>query len=151
VSVKVTDHDRGFRRILKLLQKQAKRADVRVGWFQTAKHPSGISTAAIATVHEYGSEKAHVPKRAMLAPTVDTHRAEYARLYREAWASAIDGKEPIERSLLRYGNRVRNDVVRLIVAGDFVPLAQSTIDRKGSSKPLQDTGTMRDQVEVRVA
>lgn len=149
-SVKVTDRDHGFRRLQKMLKKATKSADVRVGWFQKAQHPSGISTASIATIHEYGAPRANIPKRPMLRPTVDRNREEYKAAYREAWGKAIDGVERIERGLLRFGHRIRNDVIEMIVFGDFEELKAATIARKGSSKPLQDTGTMRDQIEVRV-
>lgn len=140
--------DRGFKRIVQALTRQARRARVEIGWFSDKKHPSGIGTAEIAAANEYGTETA--PARPMLRRTVDERRAEYERKHKEAWGRAIDGTEPIERALLRFGNDVRNDVVRTITTGPHIPNAPSTIARKGSSSPLIDRGIMRDQVDVRV-
>lgn len=146
----VRDTDRGMKRIVKLLGREARRARVDVGWFKEAQHEGGVQTATIASVHEFGAPEHSIPARPMLSRTVDENRAKFREQYRDAWARAIDGRERIESALLRYGQDVRTAIIRTITRGPHTPLAPATIARKGSSKPLIDTGAMRDQVDVRV-
>lgn len=149
--VSVSDVAGPFKRIMATLRKEAKRADVRIGWFRTAKHPSGIATAEIATIHEYGAPKASIPARSMLRATVDANRAKYARKLRDAWGSAIDGSKKIEGALRVYGEGVRGDVIERITEG-IPPGIKRDMGpkRPEGSKALIDTGTMRDQIEVRI-
>jgi hypothetical protein len=146
--VHIRDRDRGFKRIMNLLTREAKNARVDVGWFADKKH-GDQQTAQIASHHEYGAPDAGIVARPMLRRTVDEHRSEYDRLRAEAYGKAIDG-ERIEKSLLRFGHRVRTDVVKTITTGPHPPLKQATIDRKGFDTPLIEFGVMRDQVDVRV-
>ena len=146
----IRDTDRGYKRVLKLLTREARRARVEIGWFSNKRHPSGIGTAEIAAVQEYGSPELHIPARPMLSRTVDEHRLSYAQKHKDAWGRAIDGRESIEKALLRFGHEVRNDVIETITEGPHAANAPSTIARKGSFSPLIDQGIMRDQVDVRV-
>lgn len=154
-AVKMVDRDRGFKRIVKMLTRDAKRARVDVGWFADKKH-GALQTAAIAAVHEYGYPEGKIPARPMLRRTVDEHRSEYERLHKDAWDRAIMG-ERIEKSLLRFGHRVRTDVVKTITKGPHEPLKDATVARRALTKkgtrsktPLIEFGIMRDQVDVRV-
>lgn len=149
-SSSIRDTDRGFKRILKMLTREARRARVEVGWFADKKHPSGIATAEIAAVQEYGSPELNIPERSVLRRTVDEHRMDYERRHRDVWGRAIDGTEPLERGLLRFGQKIRTDAVETLNEGPHAANAPSTIARKGSSQPLVDRGIMRDQIDVRV-
>lgn len=149
-SSSVRDTDRGFRRIVKMLTRDAKRARVDVGWFEKSKHEDGTSTAEIATHHEYGAPKANIPERSMLRATVDAHRLEYKRLHDDAWGRAIDGSESIEKALLRFGHRIRTDVVLRITKGIPPGIKHASGNREAGSKALIESGVMRDQIDVRV-
>jgi len=143
------DTDRGFRRIVATLKK-ASGSDVTVGWHKDAEHKDGggmVATATIAAAHEYG---AGVPKRAMLAPVVDTNRQKYKDLLLKLWTMVCGNEITVEGALAIFGARVEADVKTHITKGPFKALAPETIARKGSSQPLIDTGMMRSQVLWRV-
>ncbi len=146
---RVDSKDRGFKRIVKMLKRDA-RMRLDVGWFPDAEHPSGLRTAEIAAVHEFGAPAVNIPARPMLRPIADKNQQRYARAYRGAFGRAIDKKGGLEGQLVRFGAVVEGDVKKHITTGSFAPLEAATIAAKGSSQPLIDFGTMRDQVEHRV-
>ena len=52
--------------------------------------------------------------------------------------------------MIKTAKFVKSLIVEAIDAGVPPPNAPSTIDRKGSNRPLVDTGEMRDNVEYRI-
>lgn len=146
--VTTKDRDRGFRRIVAQL-KEASGSEVTAGWHADKKH-DGLQTAEIASVHEYGSPARGIPARPVIGPTVDQNRAAYQKLAREAFGKVLDGKDQVEGALTKLGAKIESDLKRRITDGEFEPLKPATIARKGSSKPLIDTGTMRQQIGNRV-
>lgn len=140
------DRDLGWKRIRRAI-KEAEGASVAVGWFPDAQHGE-LQTAELAAIHEYGGGT--VPARPMIRPVVDRGREEYRALARRAWGALLRGEVSVAGALQAIGARVATDLKKWITSGDHLPLAKSTIDRKGSSRPLIDTGAMRDQVEARV-
>lgn len=97
------------------------------------------TVAEVASFHEFGLG---VPKRSMIAATLDEHQDEYARLVKQAADRHLVGDD-LTRHMARIGLRVVADVQKRIVAGIAPELQPATIERKGSSKPLIDTGQMR--------
>lgn len=142
------DTDRGFRRILGALRKGAA-SMVSVGWFPDAEHES-IPTAGIAVAHELGVPESNLPARPMIGAVVDQNQTAYREKLRELWGQVVIGKMTVESALTIFGARVEADLKRWITTGPHVPLSPKTIQRKGSSRPLIDTGVMRDQVMNRV-
>lgn len=58
----------------------------------------------------------------------------------------ILGKQPAQDGLNQIGNYIEGLVKKKIKNGPFVPLSPATINRKGSSKPLIDTGHLRQSI-----
>ena len=69
----------------------------------------------------------------------------------QGFSNALKDKEKIAQVYEKIGLVASNDVKEYFVMGDFEPLKQKTIDRKGSSKPLIDTSELRNSItwEVR--
>lgn len=148
-TVYVRDTDRGFRAILAQVDALAK-VRVEVGWHADKRHEGGKPTASIAAVHEFGSVSRSIPARPTLGPTVDRNASTYREYLQRLLSEAVSrGKDP-EGALRIFGARVASDVKRSINELTAPPLSPATIARKGSSKPLIDTGAMRDQVDHRV-
>ncbi|MFH0902139.1 MAG: hypothetical protein V2A73_16025 [Pseudomonadota bacterium] len=134
--------------------RRALKSFVSVGWFENVEHKAEegtVPTALIAATHEFGSPKRHIPARPMLRFVADQHGKEYRALAKRLWDELLAGKLPsVESALTILGARIEADVKRRISDGPFEPLSQRTIDKKGSSQPLIDTGAMRAQVTNRV-
>ena len=142
------DRDRGYSRIRAQL-KQAHNIRVTAGWQPDAKHPNFAGpTAELAAIHEYGG--GHVPARPMLRPVFDKNRERYRRLQRELWDDVFTGKKNINEALKELGEVMVEDIKDHIMTGPHLPLAPSTVARKGHDQPLIETKTMHDQVSSKV-
>lgn len=111
---------------------------------------SDMSVAAIAVVTEYGSPANNVPARPFMRQTWGRNRAETKLKAQLAFGMAVRQKWSVRDSLQRLGLFYEDKVRDTIDNGSFEALAQTTIDRKGSSKPLIDTGDLRRRVATKV-
>ena len=108
----------------------------------------GKSNALIAYVHEFGIG---VPERSFLRSTVLEQAKKYAQIQRDNIIPAIkSGTMTADEAYRRLGIVASNDVKAKMVNGPFTPLKQQTVDRKGSSKPLIDTGELRQSITYEV-
>lgn len=108
----------------------------------------GASNALIAYVHEFGIG---VPERSFLRSTVLEQAQKYVKIQRDNIIPAIkSGVMTAEEAYRRLGIVASNDVKLKITNGPFTALDQKTIDRKGSSKPLIDTGELRQSITYEV-
>ncbi len=163
----VTDRDTGYARLKRQLAILAAGQHVVIGirgekgttkGTRTVHHKDGSETeekdsltlVEIAAVNEYGSEDGHIPERSFLRATFDKNRGKYEKVFRKALGRVIDGKTEYPQELAIMGVRVAGDVQKWI--GEFTdpPNAQMTIDRKGSSGPLRDTGRLRASLDSEV-
>jgi hypothetical protein len=114
----------------------AKGGRVRVGVFDG-------EIAKIAMIHEYGAPRANIPERSFIRSTVAERKTEMqsvmARVVRALIAKQIDRT----RALSLIGAWLQGAIkAQITVNGTFLPLAVATIRRKGSDKPLIDTGQL---------
>lgn len=155
MSGRVTDTDKGARALLARLANQG-RARVRVGVLDDAVketkegEPSGASLLEVAAYHEFGAPAANVPQRSFIRATVDGKREEIAKLQKGLALQVLEGRVTHDVALERLGLKVVAWVQNRIAAGIDPPNAPATIERKGSSKPLINTGQLRSSVTHRV-
>lgn len=145
-SDKLTDDGKKFYKELEKL----KSLTVRVGYQsgETAASSDGESTGAdlceIAVYNELGT--ATIPSRPFMRDSVDKHADTINAFIKHQKDLFISGKITAEQMLNAIGVFQKGLVQSEIVDGDFEPNAPSTIRRKGSDKPLIDTGKMRQSV-----
>lgn len=143
--------DKGWKQIQKEL-KLIQGAYVKVGFpsEKSKKHQgqSGVDVAAVAAFQEYGTE--HIPARPFMVQTFEKNRQEVKEFVEKEQAKIYDGKQTTEQSLNRLGNFYKGKIQKTIRNGEFAPNASGTIKQKGSSKPLIDTGQMRQSVDYEV-
>jgi hypothetical protein len=142
MSSSVTDTDKGYAKFLKAVQKLATGKHVVVGVTST-KRRGGITLAQIAAVHEFRSPAANIPERSYLRSTFDRKAASYTGTLAIGLGKAVLGLTTGEAVLEELGTQMTRDVVATIDAGVKPALAASTVARKGSSKPLVETGELR--------
>lgn len=125
---------------LERLVKELTATKLRVG-FKPGEHKEndGTDVATVALRNEFGDDK--VPARPFMAQAVDKNPKEIDALITKAFQ-----KELPQAVYSIIGEGIAALIRKEIDSGDFVPNSPVTIARKGSDKPLIDTGTMRDSV-----
>ena len=150
---RVEDKDLGLNRIIRTLNKdldgvvvkvgvQAKDKAVRRGKggsFRNTNQP----LAVIAAVHEFGL--GDMPQRSFLRSAYDENLPVIDKMIQRVANGAVFGLGT-NAALNQLGNVVQGMVQRKIVDGPFVPNSPATIKRKKSSKPLIDTGHLRQSI-----
>jgi len=146
----VNDEWRRIMRTVTSMGKQVVKIGV-VGDEATNEVEPGITLARLAGVHEYGAAIQMkwgvllIPERSFIRSTIATKKNyvdEIAKLVK----AVVDGRITEEVALNRLGARISGDVKAAIGKGIPPPNAETTIERKGSSKPLIDTGRLRSAV-----
>lgn len=131
-------------------------ARVKVGVLDDATkegHDGGsveMSLLEVAAVHEFGAPSAGIPQRSFVRATVDEQRPEIERLQKALAAQVLAGKLDPSAALELLGAKVAAMVQTRIAAGIGPALKPETIARKGSSKPLVDTGQLRSSITWKV-
>ena len=126
---------------------------VKVGFLEGATYPDGTSVPLVAALNEFG----HGVK-SKEGDYYQLPRPFFRRMVAEKsgeWPKAIEGllvannydaRKVLELTGAAIAGQLRQSIVDLVDP----PLAASTIARKGSSKPLVDTGHMLASVEYEV-
>lgn len=139
VEQKIIDH--GYEAIKKEILAY-KETHVDIGLWGEGDSPKN-NIAARAAVHEFGSQKAKIPKRPFMRQTHDKNRAEIDKKIEDGYSLIVAGKGTANKILKKIGSWYEGAMKKEIVDGDFTPLDARTIARKGSDTPLIDTGDMR--------
>ena len=100
-----------------------------------------FNLASLAAVLEFGNER--IPSRPFLRQTLSENQEKYTALFTQLFKQGLQ----IERIYEQLALVAQGDVQLNIARGNWVPNAKSTIKQKGSSKPLIDTGKMRQSVK----
>lgn len=139
-------------KFLKELQ-ELSQMQVRVGFQRGKKHKgkgkrAGADLVDIALYNELGTDT--IPSRPFLAQTVDQQGETIKQASAELIVQVVEGKMKGKQALKNIGVLVKGAVQQQMVEGEFVPNAPSTIQRKGSDKPLIDTGQLRQGVSYQI-
>lgn len=115
---------------------------VNVGVPDGKREEDGTPVAMIAAVHEFGSPSQSIPERPFLRVAIQSNRQKYVRLNRINLVKMLRGQATVDQALGQLGEMAKGDVQTEIRSGVFTPLKEATKKRKGSSRPLIDTGQM---------
>lgn len=105
---------------------------------------TGADMADVAMWNELGT--VHSPPRPFLRQTVENNESGIVSAGAKLIESAIVGGGTAQDALESLGVLVKGFVQDTITSGSFAPNAESTVRQKRSSKPLIDTGQMRQSV-----
>lgn len=148
MSVKVTDKVTADGKKLQKILKELADKEVRVGFQQgKATEEDGTDVCDIAAWNELGT--VNMPSRPFLRMSVDDNSDKINSFMSAQKRSIIKG-EPADRILKKIGIFQKDLIQEKITEGSFAPNAPSTIKAKGSSKPLIDTGRMRQSVNFEI-
>lgn len=109
-------------------------------------YEDGLTIATIAAVNNFGSADGHIPARPFLQPAIEKGAPQYQRLAEVMIPKVLTGEMDMTMLLEQMGQLAEGHVKQEITDLDTPPNAQSTIDRKGSSSPLIDTGALRQSI-----
>lgn len=150
---RVEDKDLGLNRIIRTLNKDLDGVVVKVGVqakdkaVRRGKGGSIRNTdqplAVIAAIHEFGL--GDMPQRSFLRSAYDENLPVIDKMIQRVANGAVFGLGT-NAALNQLGNVVQGMVQRKIVDGPFVPNSPATIKRKKSSRPLIDTGHLRQSI-----
>lgn len=115
------------------------------------EHPNsedGMTIVEVGAVNEFGAPG--VPERPFLRTTIAQYHGEYASMIKQMLADIITGKKSFTQAVGILGVKAQADVVSTINNWDDPPNSPETIDRKGSSQPLVDTGIMKKSINWEV-
>lgn len=123
---------------------------VEVGYFGNQKHSGKrpITMSTLANFHEYGTRK--MPARPFIRPALKQNRMKYLKLAGKQITPCIFGRQTTTNVWHLLGAEAVKDIQDYMINGTFAPLKPATIERKGSSKPLIDTGKLRQSITYRV-
>ncbi len=97
----------------------------------------------IAMWNEFGTE--NIPSRPFMRDSVDKHIPAIEHMLKAQEGALLNGASA--RKVLETVGVFQKDLMQTeIEQGDFVANAEATIKRKGSDKPLIDTGQMKNSV-----
>lgn len=150
---RVEDKDLGFKRIIRTLNKDLDGVVVKVGVQSKDKavrrgkggniRNTDQPLAVIAAVHEFGL--GGMPQRSFLRSAYDENLPTIDKMIQRVANGAVFGFGT-NAALNQLGNVVQGMIQRKIVDGPFKPNAPATIKRKKSSRPLIDTGHLRQSI-----
>ena len=148
MSVKVTEKVTADGKKLQKILKELADKEVRVGFQQgKATEEDGTDVCDIAAWNELGT--VNMPSRPFLRMSVDDNSDKINSFMSAQKRSIING-ESADRILKKIGIFQKDVIQEKITEGSFAPNAPSTIKAKGSSKPLIDTGRMRQSVNFEI-
>jgi hypothetical protein len=147
--VAITEKDNGYRELLRSLDKFGS-YEITVGVHSeegSATEEGGTTLIEVAERNEFGLG---VPARPFLGPWADERRDDAVRQMRDASAEALKARKSPAARLDQLAQKFAGEVQARIAGGVPPPNAPTTVERKGSSTPLVDTGTLRGSIRGKV-
>ncbi len=131
--------------------KELKKIDVLVGVPQeeAGREQNGITNAELLYIHTNGSPANNIPPRPIVEPAIQDSKEEIGTLLKEAILKALEGDtDGAMAGMERAGTQGENAVKGWFTnpKNNWAENAESTKKRKGSSKPLIDTGQLRKSI-----
>lgn len=157
---KVTDKDRGWKKIAAELKKAAAKPYVKVGFIGdsgNATHKdSPLTVAGIAAIHEYGAPEQNIPERSFIRGTIEARSNEVQGFIDHQNKSVLLQKLNVREALGRLGlfavALIKDRIVKEHIPP---PLKESTIiaktrDGKTGEVPLVNTAQMLNSIRHEV-
>ena len=144
----VRDTDKGFRALVRrILGLRKPMITVGIHAEEGAQQEGALTVLDVATINEFGLG---VPERSFIRAWFDSSKVQNRNTMSALARSVVQGKITRDQALDQFGQRLVGDIQTRIAKGIDPPNAPATIKRKGSSKPLIDTGQLRASVTYRV-
>lgn len=143
VKTKVTSKDKGYKAALKRYSAMGSKLQVGVPSDGTMHSGGDMTIADLATIHEFGLG---VPERSFLRAWFDGNQGRIRKMISLMQQSVATGKRTQEQALALLGQKWVSEIQVRMSANIPPPLKPATIQRKGSSIALIDTGQLRSAI-----
>lgn len=151
--LRLTDRDKGYSKLFEAVRAmRGTRLTVGVHEEEGGEsYEGGLTVAEVGAIHEFGAPDADVPRRSFLRGYFDEQQDDITdKLTRAGQAVLVRGADP-QAAYEAVGLTMAGEVQARISAGIDPPNKESTIARKGSSKPLiGETGQLRSSITAKV-
>lgn len=149
-STKVIDKDLGYDKFMKQMAEMSSQPFVKIGVLGTdEKSEDGeVTVVEYATYNEFGT--ADIPERSFIRSTMDERKR---RIFGKAFKLQGDivlGKMTIDKALAIMGTLIKGNIIQKITNLRSPANADSTVQAKGSSNPLIDSGRLKQSIDYEV-
>ncbi len=118
-----------------------------VGFPSGINYEDGTSVAYVAAIQEFGAPAVNIPPRPFMQPTVKAKKDYWTNIIEKQLPKVAKGEMTAFDVLDLVGIAAAADIQTTISSIYSPPNSPATIRRKGSSKPLVDTGLMLASVQ----
>ena len=122
--------------------------EVRIGFQAGEEEHEGVDLCEIAAYNELGT--VNIPSRPFMRDSVDNHMDELGNEIAGWCKKIVNGEMQAHEMMMNIGMMQKGLMQEEIARGSFVPNSPATIKKKGSDKPLIDTGIMRSSVYYQI-
>jgi len=127
------------------LKKRSDEMLLKVGILKgTGSYGNGAKLAEVAFWNEYGTKR--IPPRPFLRPTIYSNSRMFKNLFKVAIRNVLLNKTTLKKASGEIGLQAQSMVRKEMTDLTEPPNAESTIEIKGSSNPLIDTGRLRQSI-----
>jgi len=119
----------------------------------TGTYKNGAEVVEIAQIHEFGVPVKNIPPRSFLRVPFSQDSKHIQDIMIKSFISVSENNLPVKKAYDVIGAEARNVSINAFgtsAKGQWEPLKESTIKAKGSSKPLIDTGRLRQSIQWEV-
>ena len=110
-----------------------------------------IGLAEIAFIMEKGSVVNNIPARPFMKQTRQRYEKRMMGLSKKLLKAISNGSTTAMDAIKKLGASYEGAMKRIFIEGSFAPNATATVRRKKSSRPLIDTGLLRQSIKYKVA
>lgn len=105
-------------------------------------HGEGITVFQIGMIHEFGVPEKNIPRRSFIRVPIENNIKEITKLIENNHKLVSENSMSAKVALDRIGIMAQNTIKESFRNNDWKPLKRATVKRKGSSRPLIDTGQL---------
>ncbi|MGE8129012.1 hypothetical protein ACQKQD_18725 [Methylobacterium sp. NPDC080182] len=135
------------KRLAELATKVTKPANLSVGFLQNSTYPDGTSVPMVAAIQEFGAAARKIPPRPFFRNMIAAKSPGWG----DAIADLLKANDyDATRTMQQTGAGIKGQLQQSIVDTNAPALSPATVARKGSEKPLVDTGHMLNSVDFKV-
>jgi hypothetical protein len=128
--------------VLERAPKEFENMVAQVGIPSGIQYEDGTDVAFVAAIHEFGAPAANIPARPFIMPTVAEQKDKWTNTIAKSIPKVVMNQMTAFDVLDLVGMQAAADIQTKISTIYSPALSPITIRRKGSSKPLIDTGLM---------
>lgn len=142
----VKSKDLGMAKILRGMT-ELSNIDIKIGVQAGERTADGkFDLASVASIQEFGLDEKNIPSRPFMRETFDTKARAVASFGGQVANRVVGGAISARIAADLVGLKMAGFIQAKIVSGSWTPNTAHTIRRKGSSKPLIDSGHLRQSI-----